>query len=221
MCDVHAFWQCCYPGLWHLWITSSRCIVCEETLRPLTLHYLVPFDPLFLYFYDAADYSWFKISTVPVGFSSVHLSLLYPTLSPSCSSPLSTTNGRQPRCQFHARVVSSAAEIIYCKIDLNNHKVERRGKATEWNCESLLPFSVRSIAEEEFWCIAYSGDIEFFNIAVESKNIVYSCAELQYFYPWGIFTTKHAGICMFCTEWCLVYIHNSLNDPFTPKDVKP
>lgn len=143
--------------------------VSEESLRPLTLLYLVPFDPLFLYFYDAADYSWFKISTVPVGFSSVHLSLLYPALSPSCSSPLSTTNGRQPRCQFHARVVSSAAEIIYCKIDLNNHKVERRGKATEWNCESLLPFSVRSIAEEGLWCIAYSGDIEFFfYIAIES-----------------------------------------------------
>lgn len=51
--------------------------VCEECLRPLTLLYLVPFDPLFLYFCDAADYSWFKNSTLPVGLSisSVCLSL--------------------------------------------------------------------------------------------------------------------------------------------------
>lgn len=39
------------------------------------------------------------------------------------------TNRRQPQCQFHARVVSSAAEIIHCKIDLNNRKVEQQGKA--------------------------------------------------------------------------------------------
>lgn len=44
--------------------------VCEECLRPLTLLYLVPFDPLFLYFCDAADYSWFKNSTLPVGLPS-------------------------------------------------------------------------------------------------------------------------------------------------------
>lgn len=41
----------------------------------------------------------------------------------------SQANRRQPHCQFHARVVSSTAEIIHCKIDLNNRKVEQRGES--------------------------------------------------------------------------------------------
>lgn len=145
--------------------------VCEECLRPLTLLYLVPFDPLFLYFCDAADYSWFKISTVPGGLSisSVRLSL---SLSPSRSSLLSPTNWRQPHCQFHARVVSIAAEITHCKIDLNNCKVERQGKAGEWNRESLLPFATRFIAKKELSCIAYSDDIDIFTVLFKPKYIV-------------------------------------------------
>lgn len=67
--------------------------VCEECLGPLTRLYLVPFDPLFLYFCDAADYSWFKISTVPVGLSissvSLPLSLCLPLVHLPSSSPLS------------------------------------------------------------------------------------------------------------------------------------
>lgn len=107
---------------------AADVLVCEECLGPLTLLYLVPFDPHFLYFCDATDYSWFKISTVPVGLSISSVSL---SLSVFLSPPLSPTNWRQPHCQFHARVVSSAAEIIHCKIDPNNHKVERQGKAGE------------------------------------------------------------------------------------------
>ncbi len=146
--------------------------VCEESLRPLTLLYLVPFDPLFLYFCDAADYSWFKNSTLPVGLSLSSVSLSLPTsltVSLSCSLSLSLSlfsfisppplltpaNWRQPHCQFHGRVVSSAAEIIHCKIDLNNRKVERQGKAWEWNWESLLPFWTCFITEKELGCIAY------------------------------------------------------------------
>lgn len=112
---------------------AADVFVCEECLGPLTLLYVVPFDPLFLYFCDAADYSWFKISTVPVGLSisSVSLSLSVFLSFPPPTHTLSPTNWRQPHCQFHARVVSSAAEIIHCKIDLNNHKVERQGKAGE------------------------------------------------------------------------------------------
>lgn len=75
---------------------------------------------------------------------SLTLSLIH--LSSSSSSP---ANWRQPRCQFHARVVSSAAEIIHCKIDLNNRKVERQGKAAEWNWESLLPFWTSFLTREE------------------------------------------------------------------------
>lgn len=63
---------------------------------------------------------------------------------------LPPANWRQPRCQFHARVVSSAAEIIHCKIDLNNCKVERRGKAAEWNWKSLLPFSPTGFIPEKW-----------------------------------------------------------------------
>ena len=127
--------------------------VCEESPGPSTPLYLVPFDPLFLYFCDAADYSWFKNSVPPVGLSiaSVCLSLSSSLsfISPPPPPPLlSHANWRQPRCQFHARLVSSAAEIIHCKIDLNNRKVERQGKAGEWNWESLLPFWTRFITEK-------------------------------------------------------------------------
>lgn len=62
--------------------------VCEECLGPLTLLYLVPFDPHFLYFCDAADYSWFKISTVPVGLSISSVSLSISSVSLSLCLPL-------------------------------------------------------------------------------------------------------------------------------------
>lgn len=55
----------------------------------------------------------------------------------------SQANRRQPHCQFHARVVSSAAEISHCKIDLNNRKVEQQGEAGGWNRESLFHSSER------------------------------------------------------------------------------
>ena len=150
LCDVHDFWQCCYPRLWHLWISgdqqmylcmkSASGLRLHSTLFLLTLSFCVSVMQLIIPGLKTAQRLWL---------STRSLSLI------SCPPLLSPANWRQPRCQFHGRVASSAAEIIHCKIDLNNRKVERHGKAGEWNWESLLPFWTCLIVEEELGCAAY------------------------------------------------------------------
>lgn len=89
---MYAVWQYYYLGVWHLWITSNQhmyVFVCER-FRPAPLLF-VPSDQLFLYFCDAADYSWLKSSKLPMGLSVgfIHLSS---SSSSSLSCKLKTTS---------------------------------------------------------------------------------------------------------------------------------
>lgn len=166
----------------YLCVKSASGLWLYSTLFLLTLSFCISVMQLIIPGLKTAHCLWGSLSLLCVSLFlplSLSLSLSHSSLLLLFPSP---ANWRQPHCQFHARVVSSAAEIIHCKIDLNNRKVEQQGKAGEWNCESLLPFWTCFMTEKELGCIAYR-----------------ECQQLESWYRhfYGLFSHKY---CMFSVQ---------------------